>query len=177
MRRIRFPVVLLVALSFVGCGSPAALTSSPMASVAPTASAVPSVPVQPTPSGSPDLAPFALQYAAIATTATAVVTTCAQDKSAAGGDLTKEKAAAQACLAAVEQVVSQGSGINWGPVQPQADDFRSALQTLEATLAQMAAATDSQALQAAYAKLVSAELRLKVSADAMRAALGLPPAP
>jgi hypothetical protein len=173
-----------------GCGSAPAATAKSVApavvsQATPTVTAAPASTAQVKSAGSPSLAPLASEYVAISVQADAVETRCLEDAAAVTGNLAQSeldqrKAAASDCLHALQQVVAgnaAAAAASWGPLQPQVEAFQTALSEVEASLSQMASASDGKALRAGYQQLATAGIKLRVAADAMRTALGLAPVP
>jgi hypothetical protein len=119
---------------------------------------------------------LATQYGAISDKGSAALTQCEKDKAAANGVLAKGKIAAKDCLAAYDQVVAEMKAVNWGPAQSQADAVETVMDKIDAIVAKMVNASDGSAFLAAYAQLTPAATELLTSANALRAAIGLPPA-
>jgi hypothetical protein len=119
---------------------------------------------------------LATQYGAISDKGSAALTQCEKDKAAANGVLAKGKIAAKDCLAVYDQVVAEMKAVNWGPAQSQADAVETVMDKIDAIVAQMVNASDGSAFLAAYAQLTPAATELLTSANALRAAIGLPPA-
>ena len=167
--------VLIVA----GCGGGSATASSAGASASSQTSSASATPT-PTPTATPDpsavLAALATQYADISNKGNSALTQCEKDKAAANGELAKGKIAAKDCLAVYDQVVAEMKAVNWGPAQSQADAVETVMDKIDAIVAQMVNASDGSAFLTAYAKLTPAATELLTSANALRAAIGLPPA-
>jgi hypothetical protein len=119
---------------------------------------------------------LATQHGDISDKGNAALVQCNKDKAAANGDLTKGKIAAKDCLAVYDQVLAEMKAVNWGPVQPKADALETAMDKIDAIVAQIVNASDGTAFLTAYARLTPAAADLLVSANALRAAIGLPPA-
>jgi hypothetical protein len=165
-------LVVLVLGACAGATSPGVPSSEP--SVVVTAPATPSP--TPTASPSPDLSPFAATYTTIAAGGAAAVRQCDREKAGANGTLTDAKAIAQACRDGYVQYIAAMKAVAWGPAQPQADAVVTAAEACDAIVVLMINAADGATFRAAYARLPAAEDRLLLMADAMRKALGLPPA-
>ena len=180
MARTRHLAILAATVLVLGgCGGSAA---SPTASAATTEG--PSVVATPAPtqssvsaaSPSPDLPTLAAQYTAISASGNAALAQCNKDKAAAVASLAKSKAAAQECLNSYIGYVGALKGTNWGPAQPQADRVISDMDKIDSLMLQMINAPDAKSFKAAYDQLDPLGATLLVDANAMRAALGLPPA-
>ena len=123
------------------------------------------------------LAALASQYTEIATSGQAAVAQCDKDKAAAVGSLVRSKAVAQECLTDYGSYVTELKAIDWGPAQPQADNVIESMNEIDALLAQMANAPTAATFRVEYDQLESDATQFLVNADALRAAMGLPPAP
>jgi hypothetical protein len=124
-------------------------------------------------SPSPDLASV---YTALSEKSNAAVDQCNKDRIAAGSSsLTKAKAAAAECLATYIGYVADLKAIDWGPVQPQADDVIAAMNKVDSLMEQMINASNASIFRAAYNQLPSAAAALLATASVLRAALGLSP--
>jgi hypothetical protein len=171
-------ILAVAVLVVAGCGDPATGSSAGASASSQTSSvsATPTPTATPTPNPSAVLAALATQYGAISDKGNAALVQCNKDKAAANGDLAKGKLAAKDCLAVYDQVLAEMKAVNWGPAQPKADAVVTAMGKIDAIVAQMVNASDGSAFLAAYAQLTPAATELLVSANALRAAIGLPPA-
>ena len=170
-------ILAVAVLVVAGCGGGSATASSAGASASSQTSSVSATPtLTPTPNPSAVLAALATQYGTISDKGNAALVQCNKDKAAANGDLTKGKLAAKDCLAVYDQVLAEMKAINWGPAQPKADAVETAMGKIDAIVAQMVNASDGTAFLTAYSRLTPAAVDLLVSANALRAAIGLPPA-
>jgi hypothetical protein len=175
----RLAILTVMVLGLGGCGGPA---TTPAASAAttqqPSFVATPAPTPLPPPIASPlpDLASLASQYTEISAKGDAAVVQCTKDRAAAVGSLAKSKTVAQGCLTSTSGYVAELKAINWGPVQPHADGVIAATDKVDALLEQMANAASAATFKAAYDQLASALVDLVGAADALRSALGLPPA-
>jgi len=174
----RLAILTVMVLVLAGCAGAAGTPSSSLPSSAPSAAVTATPTANPTPavSPSPDLAPLAATYTTIAAGGTAAVLQCDREKAAANGTLADAKAIAQACRDGYVKYIAAMKAVAWGPVQAQADGVIAAAETCDALVLEMVNAADGSTFRAAYARLPAAEDRLLLSADAMRKALGLPPA-
>lgn len=175
------PLVTLAvaAMLFAGCGGGSATT--PTASTGgqqPSGQATPTLAESSAPmaSATVNVAALPSQYNNIATKGNAAIVQCNKDKTAASGDLTKSKVAAQECLTSYTSYTADMKAINWGPAQPQADKVIAAMDKIDVLTGQMAAATTEASFMASYQQIASAAAELLTAANALRAALGLPPA-
>jgi hypothetical protein len=167
----------VAALFFAGCGggsatTPTASTGQPASNQAPTLAASSA----PTASATVDVAALPSRYSDIAAKGNAAIVQCNKDKTAASGDLTKSKVAAQECLTSYTAYAADMKAINWGPAQPQADKVIAAMDKIDLITGQMAAATTEAGFMASYQQIASAAAELLTAANALRSALGLPPA-
>jgi hypothetical protein len=126
-------------------------------------------------SPSPAVASLASAYSEIADKGNAALVQCNKDRAAAIGSLTKAKAAAQECLNTYIGYVTDLKAINWGPVQPQADKVIADMDNIDSLMVLMINAPDATSFRSAYDQLDPMGATLLVDANAMRAALGLPP--
>jgi len=178
-RTKRLAILAVTVLVLGSCGGSA---TTPTASAATTqqpsvvATPAPTPSPSPTASQSSDLARLASQYSEISDEGNVAIVQCNKDKAAAvGGSLAKSKAAAQECLTSYIGYVADLNAINWGPVQPEANNVIDAMNKIDVLMEQMANATSAATFRAAYDQLASAEVGLLVAANILRAALGLPP--
>jgi hypothetical protein len=177
-RTRRLAILAATVLALGGCGSSAA---SPTTSAATTEG--PSVVATPAPiqssvsaaSPSPDLTTLATQYTAISASGNAALALCNKDKAAAVASLAKSKAAAQECLNSYIAYVADLKATDWGPAQPQADKVIDDMNKIDSLMLTMINAPDATSFRAAYDQLDPLGASLLVDANAMRAALGLPP--
>lgn len=165
------PLVLVLG-ACAGASSTGVVSNEPSVAITATPTPSPTTTVSP----SPDLSPFAATYTAIAAGGAAAVRQCDREKAAADGTLTDAKAIAQACRDGYVRYIAAMKAASWGPAQPEADAVVTAAEACDAIVLQMVNAPDGSTFRAVYARLPAAEDRLLVSADAMRKALGLPPA-
>jgi len=182
----RLTILALACLALEGCGGAATIPASTPPSGAPTqaasaaptqaASAAPTATPPPAASASPDLKGLAATYTTIAEGGTAAVRQCDREKAATNGTLADDKAIAQACRDGYVKYIAALKAVAWGPAQAQADRLISAAEACDALVVEMVSAADWSAFSAAYGRLPAAEDHLLASADAMRKALGLPPA-
>lgn len=176
--------VLLVggcgASTSTGAVSPGGTASPPTVAPteAPTATtrAGPTATVRPAPNPSPTLSALAATYATIAAGGTAAVRECDREKAATNGTLEDDKAIARACRDGYVTYIAAMKAVAWGSTQPQAEAVISAAEACDALVVEMVNAPDWSTFSAAYKRLPAAEDRLVAKADAMRKALGLPPA-
>jgi hypothetical protein len=140
------------------------------------ATSAPTVSSAPAASPSPDLTTLAGQYTAIADAGNIALAACNKDKAAAVGSLAKSKVAAQECLTTYIGYVGALKAINWGPAQPEADRVIGDMDKIDSLMVQMINAPDASSFRVAYDQLDPLGVTLLADADAMRAALGLPPA-
>jgi len=173
MSRIPRLATLMLTVLVVGACAGAATTP---AGTAP--SAVPTVAATPTPAASPtpDLSPLVVTYTTIAAGGAAAVRQCDREKAGANGTLADAKAIAQACRDGYVQYIAAMKAVAWGPAQSQADAVVTAAEACDAIVLLMVNAADGTTFRAAYARLPAAEDRLLLMADALRKALGMPPA-
>lgn len=174
----RLAILMVATLALGGCAGAASAPASALPSSAPTValSATPAVSPTPTVSPSPDLTPLAATYTGIAAGGTAALDQCNREKAAANGTLVEARAIARACRNSYLQYIAALKAVNWGPVQPQADNLIAAADTCDAIVLEMVNATDGTTFRAAYDRLPAATTNLLARADALRADLGLPPA-
>ena len=174
------PLIFLAAaaLFFGGCGGGSATTTAPTGQQQPSGRATPTLAASsaPTASATIDVAALPSRYSGIAAKGNAAIVQCNKDKTAASGDLTKSKAAAQECLTSYTSYAADMKAINWGPAQPQADKVIAAMDKIDVITAKMAAAATEADFIASYQQIAPAAAELLTAANALRAALGLPPA-
>lgn len=127
------------------------------------------------PAQSANLASLASQYEAIAARGDVSDAQCDKDKAAAAGSLVKSRAAAQECLADHLPYLDALKAIDWGPAQPQADGVIAAVNRVDALDEQMAGAVTLAGFMVAYDQVAPATTEFVAAANALRAALGLPP--
>lgn len=179
-RANRLAVLAVTVVVLGGCGgsgtTPGASAATTQPSSVVTTPALTLTPAA-TASSSPDLAALASQYTALADKGNAAVAECDKDKAAAVSSLAKSKVAAQGCLTTYIGYVADLKAISWGPVQPQADKVIGDMDDIDALIVQMINAPDASTFRAEYDQLTPLGVTLLADANAMRAALGLPPAP
>jgi hypothetical protein len=175
-RSTRLAILTVACLVLGGCGSAATSPAVPSGGPTQGASSVPTATAPPVASPSQDLSALATTYKAIAAGGAAAVRQCDREKAAANGTLTDAKAIANACRDGYVQYIAAMKAAAWGPAQPQADAVVTAAEACDAIVLLMVNAADGATFRAAYARLPAAEDRLLLMADAMRKALGLPPA-
>jgi hypothetical protein len=174
-RTKRLAILAVAVLVLGGCGGGVASTPT-STSQQPSGGASSSAPsAAATASPSPDIATLSSHYTDIYTKGNAAVVQCNKDKAAAIGSLTKSKDAAQECLNSYIGYVADLKATNWGPVQPQADKVIDVMDNIDVLMVQMVNATSAATFKAAYDQLAPDEVDLLVAANALRAALGLPP--
>jgi len=177
-RTIRLTILTVAILALGGCaGAPSAPGSAgppggSLVAGTPTLAVTPTAGVSP----SPDVASLAATYTQIAAGGSAALAQCNREKAAANGTLTEAKAIAQACRNGYLAYIADLKAVNWGLVQPQADNLIAAADASDAIILEMVNATDGRSFRAAYAQLPAATTDLLASVDALRAVLGLPPA-
>jgi len=184
VRSGRLAILAALILILGGCtgaaSSPISVAPTSASSVAPSAPPTPSpTPVpSPTPAASPsvDLAPLAATYAVIAAGGTAAISQCDRETAAAKGTLAQAKAIAARCRNSYVRYIAALKAVSWAPVQPQVDALIAAADKCDAIVLSMAKATSGRTFRAAYGRLPAASMTLLARADAVRAALGLPPA-
>ena len=174
---------LAAAIVFLGgcagaSGTPAASPPSATSSVVPSPTPVASLAVTPVPTPSPsaNLAPIAASYSAIASGGTAAIDQCNRARIATNRTRAQAQALAQSCRDAYLKYIADLKAVDWGPVQPLADDVIRAADASDAIVVEMIKATTGDTFMAAYNRLPAATTELLRCANAMRAALGLPPA-
>lgn len=190
-RTRRLAILAATVLVLGGCGgSSATPTASALATptapalATPTASAAatPAPTPSPAPTASPSSSPSfstaaaASQLTQISGSAKLAVAQCNADKAGAATSLSKAKAAAQECLTAYSQYVADFVAVDWGPAQPQADKVIDAINGIVTLVRQMANATSAASFKVYYDQLPAATASLLTAANALRAALGMPPA-
>lgn len=121
-----------------------------------------------------DIKTLASQYSTISATGNAAITQCNKAKTAASGDLTKSKLAAQVCLTGYSVYRNAMKDINWGGAQPQADQVIAIMDKVDALITQMVNANDLASFRAASDQLPAAAVSLLTAANTLRTALGLP---
>ncbi len=168
----------LAFLMLGGCAGPATTPASTVPSAAPTvtASPGPTTTTPPAASPSPDLSALAASYSTIAAGGRAAVAECDREKTGSNGTLADDKAIARACREGYVKYIAAMKAVAWGPAQAQANAVISAAEACDALVVDMVNAPDWSTFSAAYQRLPVAEDHLVLMADAMRKALGLPPA-
>ena len=175
-RTKRLAILAVTFLVLGGCGgSGTTPITSAATSQQPSVGAGPTV-TQSAVSSAAALASLASQYTDLSNKGNAAVAQCNKDKTAAVGSLTKSKAAAQECLTAYSQYVADFVAVDWGPAQPQADKVIDAINGIVTLVRQMANATSAASFKVYYDQLPAATASLLTAANALRAALGMPPA-
>ena len=150
------------------------IVSSP--TPAPTPTATPTSTPAPTPSPSANLAPLATTYSAISAGGTAALDKCNQARIATDRTREQAQALAKSCRDSYLKYIADLKAVDWGPVQPLADGVIKAADACDAIVVEMINATTGESFMAAYNRLPAATTELLRRADAMRSALGLPPA-
>jgi hypothetical protein len=177
-RAKRLAILAVTVVLLGGCGG-SGTTSTPSSATGqqPSGVATPALTPSsaPTASSSPALAALASQYTVVSDRGNAAIVQCDKAKADANGDLDKSKTAAKECLTAYTEYVAGLKAVNWGPTQPKVDAVIAAMNKIDTLVAQLANETSEAAFTADYEKLAPAELGLLVAANALRAALGLPP--
>ena len=177
-RTTRLAILASTLLILGGCGNSAATPTAPAATTqqpAPVATAALAASPSPAASPSTGLSTLASAYSELAAKGNAAIVQCDKDRTAAAGNLTKAKAVAQECLTDYIGYVADLKAIDWGPVQPQADDVIAAMNKIDVLMTSMANANTDAAFMTAYDQLTPAAGDLLTAANALRAALGLPP--
>jgi hypothetical protein len=171
-------ILTLALLVLTGCAGTATepTTMAPTVEPTVTASPVPTPTAPPAASPSSDLSALAARYTTIAAGGRAAVRQCDREKAAGSGSLTDDKAIARACRDGYVTYIAALKAVAWGPAQAQANAVISAAEACDALVVEMLNAPDWSTFSAAYDRLPAAEDHLVLMADAMRKALGLPPA-